>query len=207
MSAQVEPCGSEKVTPPAFFDAKSSAIMCCTKEMFPLGSLFCSYHAMPNACACSTVTTSLMPSPFDVVDAHLRAAGRSAAVLAAERLRVVLPHRRVGLARVLPPAVGVEDVDLAVAVDVAGADAMRDVGALIANLRREPRTGRVRRIGLRPSNRAAAHVHEVGLVRRRRCPSSPTLQRRVAAGGIDAAIGIPAPRLALWIDVKNRVRC
>ena len=64
MSAQVEPCGSEKVTPPAFFDAKSSEIMCRSNEIFPPASRFCSNHASPNTCAWSDVTTSLSLSPL-----------------------------------------------------------------------------------------------------------------------------------------------
>ena len=64
MSAQVEPCGSENATPPAFFVAKSSEIMCCTNEIVPAASRFCSNQASPNTCACSDVTTSLSPSPL-----------------------------------------------------------------------------------------------------------------------------------------------
>jgi hypothetical protein len=63
-SAAVDPCGCEKVTPPAFFVAKLSMIMWRVNEMFPAASRFCSNHARPKTCAWSTATTSFRPSPL-----------------------------------------------------------------------------------------------------------------------------------------------
>ena len=45
-------------------DVMTSEIMCCTNEIVPAASRFCSNQASPNTCACSEVTTSLSPSPL-----------------------------------------------------------------------------------------------------------------------------------------------
>ena len=116
----------------------------------------------------------------DVVHAHLGAAGRSAAVLTAEGLGMVRPHPGRRLRGLLPPSVDVEDVDAAVAVDVAGADAMRSVRALLANLRREPRVRSGSPDRASPiASRLRSHTRDRAC-RRHRCPSSPTLPRRWA---------------------------
>ena len=39
-------------------------ITCCTNEIAPAASRFCSNQASPNPCACSDVTTSFSPSPL-----------------------------------------------------------------------------------------------------------------------------------------------
>src|SRR6185503_15038250 len=90
----------------------------------------------------------------DVVHAHLGTAGKSASVLTAESLGMVRPHCGRRLRGLLPPPVNVEDINTPVAVDVAGADAVRRIRAFLANLRREPWARRFRGIGLRPTHRA-----------------------------------------------------
>jgi hypothetical protein len=64
MSEKLEPCSSEKVTPPALEVEKSPMIMCFSKVMSPVALFFCSNHANPQPCACRLVTMSLRPSPF-----------------------------------------------------------------------------------------------------------------------------------------------
>ena len=145
------------------------------------------------------------PVAVDVVHAHLGAAGRAAAVLTAEGLGMIRPHLGRGLRRLLPPPVHVKDVDAAIAVDVAGADAVRRVRARLANLRREPGPGRICRIGLRPSHRAPARIHEIGLA-----VGVDVLHHRhfrdVGRRRHDARVRIPAPRLAFRIHVQPRAR-
>src|SRR5688572_31636015 len=96
---------------------------------------------------------------IDVVHDHLRAARRAAPVLTSKLLRMIRPRWTVDfrlwtfdcglstvdcrLLRLFPPSVHIEDVDAAIAVDVAGADAMCGVSTRLTNLRREPGAGRV----------------------------------------------------------------
>ena len=97
-----------------------------------------------------------------VVDRHHAAA--EAALVAAERLRMIVPRLLVAAGgRLFPPAIRIDDVCAPVAVDVAGADAVsRDVAA-IGDVVDRPHRRRIGRIGLRVPHLALGAVHELGL--------------------------------------------
>ena len=179
MSAHVAACGSVNVTSPAFLVMKLSMTMCSTNEMLPLASRFCSHQAMPNPCPSIGPTASIETVAVDVESADLRAAGAALrGTPAAERRRVHLPRATGARRRLLPPAVRVQEIHAAVAVDVGDAEAVADVDAPGARLRdivRGPQRRGIRRIPLssdRRSSSAAGSCRRGSNPdgRRRRCP-------------------------------------
>src|SRR5262245_44866585 len=74
------------------------------------------------------------------------------------------PETCLAFGRLLPPAVRIDDVHTAVTVDVSRADAVAARRSRLADRRREPGSGWIRRIRLRVlQNAARADMHEIGL--------------------------------------------
>src|SRR5437660_4765217 len=99
----------------------------------------------------------------DVVDGHLGAPLGGASGPSSERLRMVRPESLLAAWWLLPPAVRVDDIHPAIAVDVAHADPVGARRSGFAHNRREPGSGRIGWIGLRIAQRASrAYVHQLG---------------------------------------------